>query len=151
MNFLSDNDVKGLVNTLAGVANCRLTEIHDTPAMDPSGRKTGAGALLWQGSVAGYLDREEATDLIGGPTSRNDVFVAGVETVVDVDTFTILDAAGAPLLERPGSEWEGTTITIEDRRTNPSTTWTWRVRKMRHDAFGTLDSATFELEQPVQQ
>src|SRR4051794_38699224 len=107
MDFLSDNDVKGLVDMLAGVSNARLREIHDTPAMDTSGRKTGQGALLWQGDVAGYLDREESTDMLGGPTSRNNAFVAGIETVVDVDTFTILDAAGAPLLERPGSEWKG--------------------------------------------
>lgn len=148
MGFLSDHDVASIASTLALVANAKLTEIFDTPVMDSSGRKTAAGPSLWLGSVPAYLDRAQSVDELGGPTSRNDVFAAGVEKIVNVDTLTVLDAAGAPLLERPGTEWEGTTIRVEDDRTSPATTWEFLVHKMTHDAFGTLDSVTFELSQP---
>lgn len=148
MGFLNARDIQGLTATLGLVANAKLTQIFDTPTMDSSGRKTVTGPALWTGSVPAYLDREQTVDELGGPTSRNDVFAAGMQTVVNVDTLTILDAAGAPLLERPGTEWEGTTIRVEDDRTAPATVWEFLVHKMSHDFAGTLDSITLELAQP---
>jgi hypothetical protein len=118
MNFLSPGEIQGLVNTLAGVSNARLREIRDTPAMDTSGRKTAQGALLWQG--ASGLPRPRANrPTCSAARHRATTRSSPASKPSSTDTFTILDAAGAPLLERPGSEWEGTTITVEDFRTTP--------------------------------
>jgi hypothetical protein len=134
-----------MLDTLSGLANARLTRIQDPPGMDASGDPTGDGPELWAGSALGYLDRERVLTETNARPRASAFLAGGIEQVTDTDTFTILDATGAPLLERAGPEWDGTTVTIVDLRTTPSSTWTWRVKGMRYDASGTLDSVTLEL------
>jgi hypothetical protein len=149
VGLLPNREIAAMLDTLNLVANARLTRIQDPPAMDASGDPTGNGPQLWAGAVLGYLDRERILAETNARPRASEFLAGGLEQVTDTDTFTILDAGGAPLLERAGPEWKGTTVTIEDLRTTPSTTWTWRVKGMRHDAYGTLDSITLELSDPT--
>lgn len=130
---------------MSPLANAYLTKITAAGAPDRYG-DPAAGSDLWTGRAAGYLKRVHRTALSPG------LQIAGTstsqQTMVKVDVFTILNTAGAPILEAAGPDWEATTVTIEDRRTATPVTRTFRVTAMENRAAGTIvDSVRLELEE----
>lgn len=115
--------------------NALLTAISSAGSPDEYG-DPGAGAALWSGRAAGYLKRVSKTIVSGGR-----------EVSVRRDIFTILNRAGAPVLEEAGPDWEATTVTIEDLRQAAPVTRTFRVLAMENRAAGTdVDSVRLELD-----
>jgi hypothetical protein len=134
VGLLSTADIAGMAATLGDLANAHLTKIETPGAPDTRGRAT-ALTTAWAGSARGYLERRSREDLV---TDR--------QAMVGTDTFTILDAEGAPIVEQAGPTWKGSVVTIADERSGGSIVTRWRVADVVHEAFGTLDSVTLALE-----
>lgn len=118
------------------LANAVLTQITSAGSPDAYGDPT-AGTVLWTGRAPGYLKRQRGTRLGAN----------GQQVDARADTFTILNTAGAAILEAAGADWEATTVTIEDQRTSPPVTRTFTVRAMENRAAGTIvDSVRLELD-----
>lgn len=122
---------------MSALVNATLTKITAPGEADRKGKPT-PGDVLWEGRAGGYLKRNRRTQISGG-----------VEVAIRSDVFTILTAAGAPMLAAAGPDWEATTVTIEDRRIpRAPVTRTFRVDEMEHRAAGTsVDSVRLELEE----
>lgn len=115
--------------------NAALVEIRGAGEIDRSGDTTPDGPVLWAGTAAGYLKRKRRTVISGGQQVRD-----------DIDVFTILDTAGAPVLEAAGPDWEAATIVVDDQRTGTTIRKRFTVDAMEHRAAGTIaDSVRCEL------
>lgn len=137
MGLLPAAELASIQAALAQFSNADLVAIAKTGPPGPRGEVTADGPVLWTGSAPGYLAREDRDDVIDGRQVRR-----------QVDTFTITDAAGAPLVEAIGPDWNGTVVEIVDRRSTP-TSIRWRVADLVHNMNGLVDSVALELSDPV--
>jgi hypothetical protein len=115
-------------------ANAVLTEIAAPGPLADNG-DPGTPVAVWTGRAPGYLKR-----------SSKSILSAETNVKVPVDTFTILDSAGAPIVAEPGPDWEASTVVIEDRRTGVAVARRFTVNAAEHRAAGTIvDSLRLEL------
>lgn len=115
--------------------NAVLVSITGPGSPDAYG-DTITGTVVWSGRAAGYLKRVHKTIVSGGQ-----------EVDVRRDIFTILNTAGAAVLEVSGADWEATTVVIDDLRGPSPVRRRFTVVAMENRAAGTpLDSVRLELD-----
>jgi hypothetical protein len=117
------------------LTNATLVEISKPGPLATNG-DPGLPVVVWTGVAKGYLKR-----------TRRMVISGGVNVPVKRDVFTLLNRAGAPVVERAGGDWEAYTVIIDDTRTPESKRRRYVVRGMENRAAGTpVDSIRLELD-----
>lgn len=118
--------------------NATLVEIARPGPLSPNG-DDGEPVTVWSGRAKGYLKRV-----------RRSVISGGVNVAVKRDLFTLLQSAGAPVVEQAGADWEAYTVVIEDERTSLTERRRFTVRGMENRAAGTIvDSIRLELDAEI--
>lgn len=138
MSLLSAGDLALLNDTVSLLANATLTKI-ETPGPLANNGDSGTPVTAWTGEARGFLERKD-----------RDVIAAGVQVKVKTDTFILFDREGVEQTVAigsvlAGSDWEASTVVIEDERLSPSVTRRWSIAGMEHEADGTMDHVLLTL------
>jgi hypothetical protein len=117
------------------LTNAALVEIARPGPLATNG-DPGTPVVVWTGVAKGYLKR-----------TRRMVVSGGENVPVKRDVFTLLNRAGAPVVEKAGGDWEAHTVVLEDLKFSPAVKLRFVVRGMENRAAGTpVDSIRLELE-----
>lgn len=134
MALLSAGDIALMNDSLDELSNATLVKIETPGAPDAYG-EPGAPTATWTGRADGFLERQDHQEVSGGEQVR-----------IDVTTFLLFDAAGAPVTEVAGPNWSGSTVVIEDGRQAVVVTRRFSVIGMEHQQDNTLDSILLTLD-----
>lgn len=115
------------------LTNATLTQVRGPGAVDRSGQRTGEGAIVWSGRRAAYLRRTSKMATVNGNLNK-----------IEFDQLVL--QGHVPTAINPGSQANGSIITIVDSRDTPAVTRKFRVVEVTKSAVGSrADSVRIEL------
>lgn len=139
MTLLGDGDIKRMSDQLLELSNAVLIEIATPGTLDRYG-DPGTSTPAWTGRASGFLERQNRDELANANQGAIEL-----QTSIDLTTFLIFDAEGAPVLEVAGPDWQGSTVVIEDWRLGSPLPRRFSVVGFEHQADHTLDSVLLTL------
>lgn len=128
--------------------NASLLAVEQPGTLGRDGRPEAAGAAIWTGAAAGYLERNEQLLEAAGTVSQTDQR----ELSTRAHRLILFAVEGAPMTEIGGPDSTAQTIVVQDRRDPASPVkHRWTIVGTEYNARGMVgDNIILTLDNPVQ-